>query len=325
MKSSSTVGGFLLVALLILLVSPLYAHTDRVVAVVNNDIITLEELNRHFAPFLQRIEADPRTREDESVMQEGRRLILDRMIRELLMKQEAERLNIVVRDDDVDSYIEETLTESAMTRRDLLTELSRENSSFEEYRESVRRDIMKARLIGREIRAKVHISEEDIGAYYREHRDLYEGKGAVRIQQIFTEVPRGSDDDAREELKARAEAIHEQLMAGGGESFDTLARQYAQGARARTGGDMGFIEKGTILPEVESVAFALGRGEVSGVIESPAGFHIIRVLDKRGSGLKPLEEVRQEIIDTIGEKRMEERFQEWLEDLKEKSYVDVRL
>lgn len=323
MKSSSTVGGLLLVALLILLASPLYAHTDRVVAVVNNDIITLEELNRSFAPFLQRIEADPRAREDESLIREGRRFILDRMIRELLMEQEAERLNIVVRDADVNSYIDEILYSRNMTRRGLLEELSRENTSYEEYRESVRRDIMKARLISREIRAKVHVSEEEIGAYYQEHRSLYEGREAVRLQQIFTPVPRGSDAATREELRARAEAVHGRLM--GGESFDALARQHSQGGPGWTGGDLGFIEKGMILPEVETVAFALDRGQVSGVIESPAGFHIIMVLDRRGAGLKPLDEVRQEIIEMIGEKRMEERFQEWIEALKGKAYVEVRL
>lgn len=323
MKSSSTVGGLLLVALLLLLAPCLYAHEDRVVAVVNTDIITLAELNRHFAPILQRIEEDSQARQDESVVREGKRFVLDRMIRELLMKQEAERLNIVVSDADVDTYIDEILNSRNMTRRGLLKELSQENTSYDEYRESVRRDAMKARLIGREIRAKVNVSEENIGAYYKEHRDLYEGKEAVRIQQIYTAVPRESDDDARKERKALAEAIYEQFKAG--ESFETLARQHSQGAQDRTGGDMGFIEKGMILPEVETVAFGLDRGQVSGVIESPAGFHIIKVLDKRGAGLKPLEEVRQEIIETIAEKRMEERFQEWLEDLKEKSFIEVRL
>ncbi|MDD5474899.1 MAG: peptidyl-prolyl cis-trans isomerase [Syntrophales bacterium] len=322
MKSSGNLIGLLVLALILFFATPLWAHEDRVIAVVNSDIITLSEFNRALDPVIRSID-DPRARDDRRVMEEGRRFVLDRMIKELLMKQEAERLNIVVRDADVDAYIEDLLNRRNITRRHLLENLADENTSFEDFRENVRRDIMKSRLISREIRARVTVSNEEIGAYYKEHRNLYEGNEAVRIQQIFTVVPRGSDDAAREELRARAESIHALLEEG--ESFDSLVRNYSQGPEVRTGGDMGFVEKGMIHPAVEAAAFALEIEEVSGVIESPAGFHIIRVLDRRGAGLKPLEEVRQEILEAIGNKRMEERFQEWLGDLQAKAYIEIRL
>ena len=323
MKLHIFAGTAILLVLALFSVSAASAHVDRVVAVVNDDVITLSELNRSFAPILERIEADPRAREDREVREEARRYVLDRMISELLMKQEAERLNMVVRDADIDADIEAMLTERNMTRRQLLEGLAEEGTSIEEHREMVRREILKSRVVGREIRSRITVSDADIGAYYREHRDRYEGNQAVRIQQVLTAVPRDAHADLREERRARAEQLRTMLVDGA--AFEEVVRRYSDGPEARTGGDLGFIERGTILPQVEEAAFSLDRGRISEVIESPAGFHIIRVIDRRGGGLKPLEEVRQEIINEISSMRMEDRFQEWIEKLRERAYIEIRL
>ncbi len=323
MKLNIFAGAAIVLVLALLTVSAASTQVDRVVAVVNSDVITLSELNRSFAPILERIEADPRAREDREVREEARRYVLDRMINELLMKQEAERLNMEVREADIDAEIENLLAERNMTRRQLLEGLAEEGTSIEEHREMVRREILKSRVVGREIRARITVSDADIGAYYREHRDRYEGNQAVRIQQILTAVPRDADTGLREEGRARAEQLLTMLMDGA--AFEEVVSRYSDGPESRTGGDLGFIERGTILPQVEEAAFSLDRGRVSEVIESPAGFHIIRVIDRRGGGLKPLEEVRHEIINEISNVRMEERFQDWIEKLRERAYIEIRL
>jgi parvulin-like peptidyl-prolyl isomerase len=124
-------------------------------------------------------------------------------------------------------------------------------------------------------------------------------------------------------LREKAETILKRLIEG--EPFEALAVQYSQGPAAKAGGDLGFLEKGMMYPEVDEEVFRLQKGEMGGVVESPIGFHIIKVLDKRGAGVKPIEEVREEIMGRISEEKIEEKFQEWFKRLREKSHIDIRL
>ena len=110
-----------------------------------------------------------------------------------------------------------------------------------------------------------------------------------------------------------------------GESFDALTAQYSQGPAALQGGDVGFIEKGTIIPEVETVAFSLPPEQISDVIESSMGFHIIKVIDKKGAGLKPIAVVREEIQDRIENEKLEKKYEEWISSVREKAHIETRL
>jgi parvulin-like peptidyl-prolyl isomerase len=110
-----------------------------------------------------------------------------------------------------------------------------------------------------------------------------------------------------------------------GESFDAISAQYSQGPAAAQGGDIGYVEKGVILPEVEKAAFALPPGKLSDVIETELGYHLILVVDQRGAGLKPLSIVRNEIKAKIEEEKLAKKFEEWIEELRKKSFIDIRL
>lgn len=110
-----------------------------------------------------------------------------------------------------------------------------------------------------------------------------------------------------------------------GESFDSLAARFSQGPAASDGGDVGFVEKGAMLPEVEKAAFSLDRDKISDLIESPVGFHIIKVIDRRGSGLKPIEEVRAEIKSRLEDGKIEKKFDSWISELRAKSLVEIKL
>ena len=177
--------------------------------------------------------------------------------------------------------------------------------------------------MGKAIKPKITISKTEIGNYYRTHREEYEGKEAVRIKQILILVPKDADSETRQAQMKNAVDIMERLHRG--ESFQILALEYSQGSAASSGGDVGYVEKGLMMPEVERVAFSLKIGETSGIIEPPVGFHILRVTDKRGAGVKPLESVRTEIIGKIGDQKVEVKFKEWLTEQKEKSHIDIRL
>jgi len=296
---------------------------DRIVAVVNDDIITLSELNRDIEAFIKRIEKTSEVADRESVAKQLRMTVLRELINQKLIEQEAKKLGIVASDKDIDEAIRNIIAQKKISIKALQEAIAREGGAFDEYKEEIRRHLTKMNLLGREIKNKVTVSREEIGNYYREHRDDYEGKEAVRINQILIIVPRDSNAEVKKERRILAGETLKRLKSG--ESFRLLAVEVSQGPAAKAGGDLGYIEKGMMLPGVDEVAFALEKGEISEIIESPIGFHIIQVIDKRGAGIKPIESVREEIIGKIGSVKVEKKFQEWLKKQREKSLIEIRL
>ncbi len=297
---------------------------DRIVAIVNDDVITSSELNNAFDPYMKRIEASvPAGKEREKVVAEGKVTILNRMIDNKLVEQEARKSGIIIKDDEVMGVIKDMLKSRNMQMPDLLQALNKDGITFDGYKQELKEQLQRQQLIRREIRSKIVVTDDEIGDYYRQHRDEYEGKEAIRIRQILLPVPLGTDQAIRERARELAESILKRIKSG--EPFEALAAQFSQGPAVAAGGDIGFVEKGHMLPEVEKVALSLNIGDVSPVIESSQGFYIVQVIDKRGAGLKPITEVRQEIQMKLEDEKAAKKFDLWVAELRSKSLVDIKL
>ncbi|MBW2545026.1 MAG: peptidylprolyl isomerase [Deltaproteobacteria bacterium] len=296
---------------------------DRIVAIVNDEVITLSELDTTLQAFMKRIEEIPEGGQREKIVAQARVAALDKLIDNMLLEQKAAKLDIIVTDEDVAKSMSGMLSGKNISVEKFEETLSKEGNTLDEYRDEIRKNIITGRLVEKEIRSRTTITEKEIGEYYSKNRDKYEGKEATRIQQILLVKPKDGDNKTREKLRTKAEMILKKMKDG--ESFDLLVNEYSQGPAAGSGGDLGFVEKGMMFPAVDTAVFGLKKGETSGVIESPVGFHIIRVLDKRGAGIKPSEEVRDEIVREIGNEKVKKKFQEWLKELREKSLVEIKL
>ncbi len=299
------------------------ASEDRIVAVVNDGIITLSELNTALQQVMERIEKIPEEARRNEVAAQARKAVMNQLIDRSLLEQEASKLKITVTEDDVDKALESLLADRGLTYEKLQETLAAEGAALAEYRDEIRRDLMRRKLVERTVKSKVSVTDEEVGAYYAKHRGDYEGKEAVRIQQILIVKPRGATDRTIQQAKREAEAVLKKLKAG--ESFDLLVGMHSQGPAAKAGGDLGFMEKGMMFPAVDEAAFRMKTGEISDVIESPIGFHIIRIVDRRGAGIKPIEEVRHEIVGKIGNEKMKKKFEEWMGDVRKKAYIETRL
>ena len=201
--------------------------------------------------------------------------------------------------------------------------LENEGNSIESVKKDIRSQLVRMRLLRREVKDKIIVSDDEIGEYYNKHRDEYEGKESVRMKQLLLLLPPNADKTVRAKMKNDALRLRGLIM--NGESFDLLAAKYSQGPAVQQGGDVGFIEKGTIIPEVEAVAFILPVNQVSEVIESSVGFHIIMVVDKKGAGLKPIAMVREEIKAKIEDEKLEKRFDEWISSVRTRSHIEIKL
>jgi peptidyl-prolyl cis-trans isomerase SurA len=310
-------------ATLFLCMSAQAAVTDRVVAVVNDEVITLSELNSAFDPFLPRIEAAYTGADREAAVTENKMLLLSRLIDDLLIEQQAKKAGIAIRDAEVMGAIRDMLRKRNISQADFQMAMERDGTTLEDYKKGVRDQLTRMALIQKDIKSKVAVSDEEIGEYYRKHREDYEGNEAVRIKQILFLMPKEGGRAAKERLRATAEAIHKRLL--NGEPFEQISAKYSQGPAASQGGDIGYIEKGVMLPEMEEVALRLPLNQTSDVIESPVGFHIIRVIDRRGAGIKPIESVRGEIKEKIEQEKVEKKFTEWMDTLRKKAHIEVRL
>lgn len=311
------------VAAVFLVVAAQAAVRDRIVAIVNDQAITLSELNEAFEPLQARLAGAYSGQSRERAEADHKGMLLNRMIDNLLMEQEARKAGVTVRDEEVNAAINDILERRKLTQEDLVKGLQQEGATLAAYRKEMRDQLMRVRLIRQSLQAKVAVTDEEIGAYYLKHREEYEGKESVRLRQIVLPLPRGADDAVKARLRDEAAQIHRRLLAG--EPFAELSAKHSQGPAAATGGDVGFVERGVILSEVEAVAFDLPVNQISGVIESSVGFHIVQVLDRRGAGLKNIEAVREEIREKIDQQKMEKKFEEWLVELRKKAHIEIKL
>ncbi len=309
---------------IMLLALPVYARVvDKIVAVVNDEIITFYELNSAFEPYLKNIENTYKGQDKDDLIIQSRETFLQRLVDNLLIEQEAKRTGIIVKEEDVMGVIQETLNRQNLSMQDFLKNLAAEGSTIEAVKKDIRSQIVRTRLLRREVKDKIIVNDSEIGAYYNEHRQEYEGKESVRMKQILLPRPSGADKNVEKKLKNEALRLRDRIIKG--EPFDLLVAQYSKGPAASHGGDVGFIEKGTIIPEVEAVAFGLPVGQVSEVIESTVGFHIIKVVDKKGAGLKPIAVVREEIKAKLEEEKLEKKFGEWIASVRARSHVEIKL
>ncbi|HON58706.1 MAG TPA: peptidylprolyl isomerase [Smithella sp.] len=321
LKRIILVGGCLLC-----LSAPGWAQVlDRIIAVVNDDIITLYEFNTAFEPYLKNIESTYPGKDKEQFIRQTREAFLQRMVDNILIEQEAKRTGIsaTVKDEDVMNVLQDMLDRQKISMQDFLKKIAREGGSLESVKKDIRSQLIRMRILRREVKDKVIVTEDEIGAYYNKHRSEYEGKESVRIKQLMLPFPANADNNTKEKIKHEAEMLRERVIKG--EPFDLLVAKYSKGPAVDQGGDVGFIEKGVIIPEVEAVAFSLPLDKLSPVIVSDMGVHIIQVIDKRGAGLKPIAEVREEIRSKIEEEKLENKFEEWIASVRSKSHIEFRL
>jgi parvulin-like peptidyl-prolyl isomerase len=317
---------FLILWGVILLCAPAGAEVvDRIIAVVNDDIITLYEFNAAFEPYLKNIENTYKGNDKETVIKQTRSAFLQRLIDNILIEQEGKKsgTGIIVKDEEVMDVIRDIMTKQKLSMQDFLKNLAKEGNSLDSVKKEIRTQMMRARLLRREIKSKVIVTDEEIGEYYNKNRQDYEGKETVRIKQLLLLIPPNADSAAIAKVRTGAMQLHKRVMAG--ESFDLLIVKYSQGPAAAQGGDVGFVGRGTIIPEVEKVAFSLPVGQISEVIESGVGFHIIQVVDKKGAGLKPITAVREEIKTKIEDEKLDKKFEEWIASIRAKAHIEVKL
>lgn len=311
-----------LLAGVILTFSPSRAEVvDRIIAYVNDDIITLSELNERTNAFVAARRQNPFLREEEQSLEEIRRNILDLLINERLAAQEISRLKISVSDEEMAEAIGTILRENRLTQETLEAKLRQDGKTIEDLREQIKAGLEQKKLVNREVSSKTVITDEMIQAYYEDHIEEFERKERWRIQDIYLPFTPTDTPEERTHLRNVAKQILERLRTE--DDFTSLAKRYSQGPGAEAGGDLGFFSKGELEPVLEAAIEALKPGEVSPDIETTRGIHIIKLIEVEKAPAKPLDEVEETIRNMLYKREVDFRYREWLSALRERSYVRI--
>ncbi|ALA61000.1 peptidylprolyl isomerase [Nitrospira moscoviensis] len=281
---------------------------DRIVAVVNSDLIMLSDVKRELEPERERIARQHRGDELAQRLKTAEYMALTKMIERRLQLQEAKARGVDVSDQEVKQAVAQLKQQGE--KIDDADPLSLRN---------VRDQLILLKVVDREVRSGVMVGENEMKRYYQEHRDRFALPEEYQLSQILIQ-PRSPDDTA--DALAKARRVMEELKKG--ETFEDLALQYSDGPNASRGGRLGLVRQGELLPAIERAIAPLAPGGISDIIETPQGFHIIRVEEKKPKQFRPFEQVKLEIQGLVFQQKSEDVFQSWLVDLKNKAYIEIK-
>lgn len=281
---------------------------DRIVAVVNSDLIMMSDVKQELEPERQRISRHHRGDELAQRLKTVEYMALTKMIERRLQLQEAKARGVDVSDQEVKQAVEQMKRQGE--KLDASDPITLRN---------VRDQLTLLKVVDREVRSGVMVGDVEMKRYYQEHRDRFALPEEYTLSQILI-LPRSPDDTADALEKARR--IMAELKKG--EKFEDLALQYSDGPNASRGGRLGFVRQGELVPAIERAIASLVPGGISDVIETPEGFHIVRVEEKKPKQFRPFEEVRFEIQALVFQQKSEDVFQSWLVDLKNKAYIEIK-
>jgi len=292
--------------------------TDRVIAVVNNDAITLSELQEAIAVY--RYESRDRTKPTDELVHQ----FLTRMIDNRLQLQEAEREKVVVDDIEVEEDLTDRMKRLKVANREEFEKLLREQGiTMDAVKKRIRDSLRVQRLINRKVRLRVSVTEPEIMKYLEANRQKLETGLGYHARHILI-VPEGGDSDAAwEAARIKAELLRTQLVQGA--DFAELARKHSRDASAKDGGDLGTLKRGELAQDIEIQILALQPGEVAKPHRSRLGWHIFKLESKEGLEGEGLDRAKAQIRDILFREKYEARLEAWLKEIKQRAIIEVRL
>lgn len=323
-KTVGVISAFLFCVIGVVLPGSVYSAklVDRIVAVVNEDVITLVEVNENFQPYLQKIKSMGYPPEKEKQMvYTVRENIINELIDRRLTTQEVKRANVSVSEKEIDAAIERMKEANLLTDEKLRQALAQQGLSMEQYREQMKDQILRTKLLSIEVKSKIVITDEEIKSHYEKHAEKYGGIRKYHLRNIMMKIPSFSSRSEKRAVLDRMNQVHAKLAEG--EPFEALARSYSEAPTAETGGDLGRFTIETLSPRLQKEIKGLKSGEFTPVIETDQGYQIFYVQDIVTTPGKTLKEVSAEIQQALYKESVNKKFRSWIEELRTKSHIKI--
>jgi len=284
---------------------------DRIIAIVNDDIITLKEAEKHV-----RVEKEGRfVSVNEYLTNLRLQEKIDVLIDDVLIRQQAKKFKIDVSDKEVEGIIDNIKKQYLIDDAELKTKLKEDNVSYDDFIAGIRSNVVKGRLLARVISPEVNVTEKDLRQYYDKHKDEFVDE-EYRLQQIFVSGQR----DGQKRVTEAYSLLQE------GKSFESVAKDYSDDTKsAAAGGDIGYVKKVDLIPQLRAAVVFLTPGVYSSIITTPYGFHILKLVEKKKGETLTFEMARDSIHEKIVQAESEKRYKDYVGKLRKGSYIEVKI
>jgi peptidyl-prolyl cis-trans isomerase SurA len=296
---------------------------ERVSAVVNDAVILESEVVQRSQASLAELDtAEPneRAREWKKILRRS----LDSMVDEELIVEAAEEAKLEVTDDEVQKALDEIKRQNHLTDKQLEAALNQQGTTLSSYRKDVRRQILRLRAISMLVRPRVSVGDEDVKAKYERMAGQSAVVTEVHLRHILLALPERPGTAAVDAARRRAGDLVDRARAG--EDFVGLAKEAsADPATKGDGGDLGWYKRGELPTEWEEIVFAMEPNEVRGPIQGPRGLHIFQLVENKKESVRPFAEVKDQLRESIFQEEMEKQTKVWLQELRKKAHVEVKI
>jgi peptidyl-prolyl cis-trans isomerase C len=288
------------------------------VAVVNGSVITQADFDGEMWRVQQRLLKMGKSPGD-SQLSEIKKQVLENLIDRELLYQETQKQGIVVDEVAINGQVKK-LKDRFSSEAAFKSALTKAHLSETTLRLQFKRGIALQQFVDKHFVQKITVSGEESKAFYDNHPDLFKQPEQVRARHILIKVDPGADESSKVEARAKLEKIQKRLRKG--EDFGALAKEVSEDPSSVKGGDLGYFKRGQMVKAFEEAAFSLKPGEVSDIVETEFGYHLIDVIDKKSGMAIPYEDIKDRLEDHIKQEKVQEEVNSYIEKLKEKAKVE---
>jgi len=316
-------GIFILIVFFFSLFNPYLLNAaillDRVVALVNKEVITWSELYK----MMERESTDEMKSLDEEerleIFKKSEHQFLERLIDMRLQIQEAQQLGIAASPEEVEEAIANIKEKYSLTEEALEDSLEQEGLNFEEYKKTLSEQITISKLVNQQIRSKILVSDQEVDEYFNKVEEPIISQESYKLRQIFFKMT--ENDEKKKELEEKASYIIEKIAEG--EDFSRLAQEYSEDPSAKLGGDLGYIQKENLMKEFIDVLSDMKIGDSSMPFWTQQGLHIVKLEDKKSAQTEA--NLKEEIRHKLLEKKFLKTYESWIKGLRDGAHIVIRL
>jgi len=289
------------VLFLVSLINDARGEGDRIIAIVNDDIITESEI--HPSQIFP----------NKSI---------SFLIEKKLQLQIAKKRGISISQQEISSAIEDIKRKGSFkTDRDFEESLQKEGISIEAFKRDLKEQLTLVKLINREIGSKISLSNEEMERYYLSHKERFLLPEEIRIGSIYIPFKSSDSVDSIQQVRNIMKDILADLK--NNVSFEDIKEKYSKSLQVYVDSDIGFVKKGELMKELDRVVFDLGVGDVSEPIETPGGIYIIKVLEKKERDFIPFQDARNIVEDMLFQEKSEKIYRDWIYEIKSTAYIEI--
>lgn len=299
---------------------PLYADiVGRIVAIVGEDIITQNDLDRLLAFHLSELHQLSTPQEKEIRLKQLRAQALDELIQQTLLNRKIAKSKIEVSDKDLAAAINNMLAQNRVTLEQLKQDLTKNGVSFETYKENLRNQMRQYKFVQREIQPKVQVTEADLSDYYNKHASDFQSFKSVRFSQLLLSPTstRGMAETIDFAQQLRADIVAKKF------SFADAARKYSEAPNAAQGGDSGWLTASDVNPQLLQLLSSMKPKELSPPLPTQNTVLLVQLEDRKDPTKSDFTAVKKEIENRVFKEKMDAELAKYLTSLREKAYVQI--